>query len=112
MVTEHPNLVEIAKESSSPLVLLPTFHPSDDKILFFKFHNYSVMCNLQTMLLNIVIQLQNREPLGPVWMEGEGGGVEVSRVELVKNMLILFRPNLLYSTLLSLPPPQSKQTIS
>ena len=40
---------------------------------------------------------------------GEGGGVKGSRVELAKNKLILWW---IYSTLLPLPLPQSKQTIN
>ena len=42
--------------------------------------------------------------LGPIWIEG--GRVEGSKVELVKNRLILGK---FYST--PLPPPQSKRTI-
>jgi len=44
--------------------------------------------------------------LGPVWMEGKRKG---SRVELAKNKLIF---GYIYSTLLLLPPPQSKRTIN
>ena len=48
---------------------------------------------------------KNKDPFG--W-RGERGRVKESRVELVKNMLILSQ---IHSTLLSLPPPQTKQTI-
>ena len=46
--------------------------------------------------------------------EGRGEEVEESIVELIKNKLILcyIYSTLLYSTLLPLPPSQSKQTIS
>jgi len=46
--------------------------------------------------------------LGPFGFRGKGGRAKESRIEFAENKLIL---NKLYSTLLSLPPPQSKQTI-
>ena len=39
---------------------------------------------------------------GPFGLRGEGGRMEESRVELVKNRLILSQ---IYSTLFTLPPP-------
>ena len=48
------------------------------------------------------------ENLCLIWMEGKGGEVKESRVEFAKNKLIL---ELIYFTLLPIPPPQSKWTI-
>ena len=45
---------------------------------------------------------------GPFGLKEEEGGVKESRVELAKNRLILSQ---FHSTLLPLPPPQSKWTI-
>ena len=54
---------------------------------------------------------QQQPPLWSVWIEGEGGGVEQSRVDLVQNQLIF---SLHYSTPLHSPsfPSPSKQAIS
>ena len=46
-----------------------------------------------------------RENLWLVWMEGKGGEVKESRVKFAKNKLIF---ELIYFTLLPIPPPQSK----
>ena len=58
MILEHPGLAKLAKESSSPIVLLPAFHPNDEKILFFQHRNYILRCHLQTMVLEIVDELE------------------------------------------------------
>nr|XP_023925716.1 F-box protein At5g49610-like [Quercus suber]POE94117.1 putative f-box/kelch-repeat protein [Quercus suber] len=57
MILEYPDLSKLA--SLSPMVLLPTFHPNDDKIFFFKFRNYILMWDLQTMVLKVAIELEN-----------------------------------------------------
>ncbi|KAL4606230.1 hypothetical protein ACB092_09G086600 [Castanea dentata] len=57
MILEYPNLAKLA--SLSPMVLLPAFHPNDDKIFFFKFRNYILKWDLQTMVLKVAIQLEN-----------------------------------------------------
>ena len=57
MVLKYPNLANLA--SFSPMVLLPAFHPNDDKIFFFNFRNYILMWDLQTMVLKVAIELEN-----------------------------------------------------
>ncbi|XP_050242077.1 putative F-box/kelch-repeat protein At4g22430 [Quercus robur] len=57
MVLKYPNLANLA--SLSPMVLLPAFHPNDDKIFFFNFRNYILMWDLQTMVLKVAIELEN-----------------------------------------------------
>ena len=60
------------------------------------------MLSLLSRSVVLIIKIyEHWRRLRPVWIEGEGGGMVESRVELTKNRLILgqFHSTLLYSTL-------------
>nr|POF14431.1 hypothetical protein CFP56_78181 [Quercus suber]POF18717.1 hypothetical protein CFP56_24945 [Quercus suber] len=59
MVSEHTDLVKIAKKISPPGSLL-AFHPNVGEIVFLQFHNYIVLCNMRTKVLTMAGRLRDR----------------------------------------------------
>ena len=59
MDSEHPDLVTIARKTSWRVHFL-AFHPKDGAIVFLRFNNYVVLCNMRTMVLKIEGQLRDR----------------------------------------------------
>jgi hypothetical protein len=59
MVSEHPDLVTIARKSSWWVDFL-AFHPKDGEIVILRFVNYVVLCNMRTMVLKIEGQLRDK----------------------------------------------------
>ena len=59
LVSEYADLVKIAKKTSPPGSLL-AFHPNVGENVFLQFHNYIVLCNMQTKVLTMTGRLRDR----------------------------------------------------
>jgi|UniRef100_A0A2N9FAD4 hypothetical protein len=73
MVSEHPDLITIARKSSWSVHFL-AFHPKDGEIFYLRFWNYVVLCNMRTMVLKIEGQLCDR---GKVLVGNDGPFIPV-----------------------------------